>query len=90
MARVTLLVLLVLTAAAGAQTLCPDGRWVTSPECVLSLDGQWRPGYGAGLRMAPNGRYRPDGIGLVQCPDGRFYAGRTCFLLPDGRWAGVP
>ena len=74
---------------SGTCTRCPDGQYTSAPACQRTPTGDWIADYGKGLRLAPDGRWIPDGAGVIQCPDGRWHAGKQCVLLPDQRWTGT-
>jgi hypothetical protein len=74
--------------ADGDCKMCPDGSYTTAPQCLLSPSGSYVPGYGGGLKLAPDGRWIPDTGSTVMCPNGKWAAGTHCVMLPDGRWIG--
>jgi hypothetical protein len=74
--------------ATGDCKLCPDGSYTTAPQCLLAPSERYVPGYGGGLKLAPDGRWIPDTGSTVLCPNGKWAAGTHCVMLPDGRWIG--
>jgi hypothetical protein len=99
----TILVSIATVSLASAQTLCPDGSYVSNGPCQLCPDGSYIAGGDAcvltpkgdyvperpdGPRLAPDGTYVPGGAPTILCPDGSYVSGTRCVLAPDGSYLG--
>jgi len=93
-----------LPSIALAQTLCPDGNYVSKGPCVLCPNGKY-VGNGAQCQLTPggtyverkelsspqltpNGSYVSGGSRQILCPDGSYVAGSRCVLTPNGKYVG--
>jgi hypothetical protein len=76
------------TFSAGAQTLCPDGSYVSGSTggqpSQIAPDGSYTSGP---PRIAPNSGYVGGQGPVTICPDGSFVAG-SCHLAPNGKYVG--
>lgn len=79
---------LSIVASVQAQTLCPNGQFVSSPPCTLCPDGSF---VGGGQRcvLAPNGQFVGGGANGDAtprlAPNGQFVGGnKPITLCPDG------
>ena len=94
-----LAVVVSFTALAQAQTICPDGSYVSGSTCQIAPNGSYVSG-GPPPQIAPNGSYTsgtpritPNGgyVGgrgaMTICPDGSYVTG-SCHIAPNGKYVG--
>jgi hypothetical protein len=93
----------VLPLVSNAQTMCPDGSFVSEGPCThcpdgtfvgggarcqMAPDGSFVPETRGGPTMAPDGSFVPDRGRVIMCPDGTFVSGTRCVMAPDGSYVG--
>ena len=61
---IPMLLIVVVSGASQAYTMCPDGRYYPDGQCLLNPNGSWRTAPSSTL--APNGQYVPDYSGIPQ------------------------
>ena len=62
--RAITVLIVVVSGASHAYTMCPDGRYYPDGQCLLNPNGSWRTAPSSTL--APNGQYVPDYSGIPQ------------------------
>lgn len=82
---------IAISSPTNAQTMCPDGTYVSGETCVLAPDGTYVSG-GRGYgwpQIAPDGSYVSGALGSqpVMTPEGGFVGGgRGSVMCPDGSY----